>query len=87
MDTNFWGPMRTVRAVLPGMREQGSGVIINVSSLASRLPAALYSGMYAASKQALNEAAPLSLTPGNITVHASPGQHQCRSGRPDNDER
>jgi len=54
MDTNFWGPMRTVRAVLPGMREQGSGVIINVSSLASRLPATLYSGMYAASKQALN---------------------------------
>jgi NAD(P)-dependent dehydrogenase (short-subunit alcohol dehydrogenase family) len=54
MDTNFWGPMRTVRAVLPGMREHGSGVIINVSSLASRLPATLYSGMYAASKQALN---------------------------------
>ena len=54
MDTNFWGPMRTVRAVLPGMRAQGSGVIINVSSLASRLPATLYSGMYAASKQALN---------------------------------
>lgn len=54
MDTNFWGPMRTVRAVLPAMRKQGSGVIINVSSLASRLPATLYSGMYAASKQALN---------------------------------
>ena len=54
MDTNFWGPMRTVRAVLPGMRERRSGVIINVSSLASRLPATLYSGMYAASKQALN---------------------------------
>jgi len=54
MDTNFWGPMRTVRAVLPGMREQGSGVIINVSSLASRLPATVHSGMYAASKQALN---------------------------------
>jgi NAD(P)-dependent dehydrogenase (short-subunit alcohol dehydrogenase family) len=54
MDTNFWGPMRTVRAVLPAMRKQGSGVIINVSSLASRLPATLYSGMYGASKQALN---------------------------------
>jgi NAD(P)-dependent dehydrogenase (short-subunit alcohol dehydrogenase family) len=54
MNTNFWGPMRTVRAVLPAMREQGSGVIVNVSSLASRLPATLYSGMYAASKQALN---------------------------------
>lgn len=54
MDTNFWGPIRTVRAVLPGMRKQRSGVIINVSSLASRLPATLYSGMYAASKRALN---------------------------------
>jgi len=54
MDTNFWGSMRTIRAVLPGMRERRSGVIINVSSLASRVPATLYSGMYAASKQALN---------------------------------
>ncbi len=54
MDTNFWGPMRTIRAVVPGMRERRSGVIINVSSLASRVPARLYSGMYDASKQALN---------------------------------
>ena len=54
MDTNFWGPMRTIRAVVPGMRERRSGVIINVSSLASRVPATVYSGMYAASKQALN---------------------------------
>jgi NAD(P)-dependent dehydrogenase (short-subunit alcohol dehydrogenase family) len=54
MDTNFWGPMRTVRAVLPSMREQHRGVIINVSSLASRLPARMYSTMYSASKLALN---------------------------------
>lgn len=54
MDTNFWGPMRTIRAVVPGMRERRSGVIINVSSLASRVPARLYSGMYDASKKALN---------------------------------
>jgi NAD(P)-dependent dehydrogenase (short-subunit alcohol dehydrogenase family) len=54
MDTNFWGPMRTIRAALPTMRSQRSGVIVNVSSLASRIPATMYSGMYAASKQALN---------------------------------
>ena len=54
MDTNFWGPMRTIRAVAPGMRERRSGVIINVSSLGSRVPARLYSGMYDASKKALN---------------------------------
>jgi NAD(P)-dependent dehydrogenase (short-subunit alcohol dehydrogenase family) len=54
MDTNFWGPMRGIRAALPTMRAQRSGVIVNVSSLASRIPATGYSGMYAASKQALN---------------------------------
>ena len=54
MDTNFWGPMRGIRAALPTMRAQRSGVIVNVSSLASRIPATMYSGMYAASKQALN---------------------------------
>lgn len=54
MDTNFWGPIRAIRAVLPAMRAQGSGVIINVSSLASRVPAVSYTSMYAASKVALN---------------------------------
>lgn len=54
MDTNFWGAMRMVRAVVPLMREQRSGVIINVSSIASRLPALPYNTMYAASKAALN---------------------------------
>jgi NAD(P)-dependent dehydrogenase (short-subunit alcohol dehydrogenase family) len=54
LDTNFWGAVAITRAVLPAMRGQRSGVIINVSSLASRIPGTMYSGMYAASKAALN---------------------------------
>ena len=54
MDTNFWGPIRCIRAVLPAMRAQRSGVIVNVSSLASRLPGTAYSSMYGASKSAIN---------------------------------
>lgn len=53
MDTNFWGPIRVIRAVLPTMRARGSGVIVNVSSLAGLLPGTPYAGMYAASKHAL----------------------------------
>jgi NAD(P)-dependent dehydrogenase (short-subunit alcohol dehydrogenase family) len=53
LDTNLWGAVRTARAALPAMRARGTGVIVNVSSAAARVPAMPFNGFYAASKLAL----------------------------------
>ncbi len=52
-ETNYYGPVRVMQAVMPHMRAQGSGHIINISSLAGLfgLP---YRGVYSAAKYALN---------------------------------
>lgn len=52
LETNVVGPHRVNRAVLPGMREQRSGLIIQVTSVGGRT-AHPYSGVYNASKWAL----------------------------------
>ncbi len=51
-ETNVFGPMRMVRALVPAMRERGSGVVINVSSVEGRVSAPL-AGAYCGTKHAL----------------------------------
>ena len=69
-DTNFFGAVRVSRAFLPHMRKNGSGLILNVSSLAGRL-AFPYFGIYCASKWALeaySESLKYELAPFGIDV-------------------
>jgi NAD(P)-dependent dehydrogenase (short-subunit alcohol dehydrogenase family) len=51
-DVNVLGVLRMSRAVLPAMRHQGSGRIVNVGSVVGFLPAP-YMGVYSATKHAL----------------------------------
>jgi NAD(P)-dependent dehydrogenase (short-subunit alcohol dehydrogenase family) len=51
-DTNLFGSIRMTRAVLPHMRKQGSGRIINVSSVLGLMPAP-FMALYASSKHAI----------------------------------
>jgi NAD(P)-dependent dehydrogenase (short-subunit alcohol dehydrogenase family) len=69
-ETNFFGVVRMVSAVLPLMRQQKRGHIINVSSLAG-LTAAPFLGIYSASKFAVEgytEALRHEVKPFNIQV-------------------
>ena len=52
METNYFGAIRTIQAILPGMRAAGKGLIINTSSLVGRMSPPFF-GTYTATKHAL----------------------------------
>ncbi len=51
-ETNFFGPINVIKSVLPQMRVQRSGLIINITSIAGYMGLP-YRGIYSASKGAL----------------------------------
>lgn len=61
IELNLFGPLHAIQAVVPKMKEQGGGVIINISSNVSKM-AIPGIGAYASTKYALNG---LSLTARN----------------------
>ncbi len=79
IETNFIGPLRVTRAVLPGMRAQGSGHIVNISAIAAfsnHVGFTAYGGakaaLDAASDALAQELAPLGI---KVTV-ISPGPYR-----------
>jgi short-subunit dehydrogenase len=53
METNFFGYLHGARAVIPHFREQGRGVLINVSSMVGKVGQP-FTSMYVSSKFAIN---------------------------------
>jgi len=69
-DTNFFGPMELINKVLPVMRRQNTGCIINISSIAGYMGLP-FRGIYSATKSALEiitEAYRIELAPFNIRI-------------------
>ncbi|WP_242084803.1 SDR family oxidoreductase [Aestuariivivens sediminis] len=75
-ETNFFGPIHVIKAVLPFMRSQKSGLIINITSIAGYMGLP-YRGVYSASKGALElltEAFRMELKPFKIHMtNVAPG--------------
>jgi NAD(P)-dependent dehydrogenase (short-subunit alcohol dehydrogenase family) len=69
-ETMFLGPVRLTQAVLPGMRERGSGVIVQISSMGGQLAPAGF-GAYCSAKfalEAMSEALAAEVGPLGIRV-------------------
>ncbi len=70
METNYFGALRCVKCVLPQMRKNKKGCIINVASVAGKISTSPL-GAYAASKfalEAISEALAQKVKPYNIRV-------------------
>jgi short-subunit dehydrogenase len=52
-ETNFFGALAAMQAVIPVMRQQGGGTIINISSVAGHIPIPFHAA-YSATKFAMN---------------------------------
>ena len=52
-DTNLFGAIECLQAVVPLMKQQGAGTVINISSVSGYISVP-YSGFYSASKHAMN---------------------------------
>ncbi len=52
-ETNFFGAVEAMQAVIPVMKQQGSGAIINISSVAGHIPIPFHA-VYSATKFAMN---------------------------------
>jgi short-subunit dehydrogenase len=69
-ETNFFGTLACMQAVVPAMRKTGGGSIVNISSVAGHIPVPFMS-VYSASKFAMNaigKAARVELKRDNINV-------------------
>ena len=75
-DTNYFGPLNVIKAVLPEMRKNNGGLIINITSIAGYMGLP-YRGIYSASKGALElttEAFRMELKDFNINMtNVAPG--------------
>lgn len=52
-ETNFFGTLAAMQAVIPVMKHQGSGVIVNISSVAGHIPLPFHA-LYSSTKFAMN---------------------------------